>query len=60
MFPELVLEKLVPLHDWKELLYYYINIHRQKEKNFTFIPTSPFRDRSLFGGFIDKNIHSHR
>ena len=30
------------------------------EKNYTFIPTSLFRDCSLFRGFNDKNIHNHR
>ena len=40
----------------------YINIGNRK-KNYTFIPTSLFRDRSLFRGFndkSDKNIQNHR
>ena len=31
-----------------------------RKKNYTFIPTSLFRDRSLFRGFNDKNIQNHR
>ena len=32
----------------------------KKEKNYNFIPTSLFRDRSLIRDFNDKNIPSHR
>ena len=34
--------------------------YRKWEKKYTFIPTSLFRDRSLFRRFNDKNIQNHR
>ena len=37
---------------------WYINIGNRKKK-YTFIPTSLFRDRSLFRGFNDKNIQEY-